>query len=165
MTKITRAAAAAALVLALALSLDGCGQTAKKAPQDGETAQTVDVDLTTLSSTMVYAEVFNMVNSPQDYIGRTVKMKGSCNTVFDDVTEKDYYTCIIQDATACCETGIEFVLSEGQTYPSEMDEITVMGTFDTYEEGPYTYCTLREATLLELTPWQGKTEVTGDLYG
>ena len=38
MTKITRAAAAAALVLALALSLGGCGQTAKKASQDGETA-------------------------------------------------------------------------------------------------------------------------------
>ena len=36
----------------------------------------VDVDLTRLSSTMVYSEVYNMMNAPGDYIGKTIKMKG-----------------------------------------------------------------------------------------
>ena len=40
-------------------------------PDDGE------LDLTTLSSTMVFAEVSAMVRSPGDYLGRTVRMQGS----------------------------------------------------------------------------------------
>ena len=36
----------------------------------------VDVDLTRLSSTMVYSEVYNMMNAPGDYIGKTIKMTG-----------------------------------------------------------------------------------------
>ena len=36
----------------------------------------VDVDLTVLSSTMVYAEVFNMMLSPDDYIGKTIRITG-----------------------------------------------------------------------------------------
>ena len=36
----------------------------------------VDFDLTRLSSTMVYSEVYNMMNAPGDYIGKTIKMTG-----------------------------------------------------------------------------------------
>ena len=164
MTRIKRPLCLAALMLAIALLLCGCGKQTDTVSH-GAAAETVDVDLTTLSSTMVYAEVFNMVNTPEDYIGRTVKMEGSCSTFFDDVNNVDYYTCIIQDATACCATGIEFILKEDQTYPGEMDEITVVGTFDTYEEGPYMYCTLRDATLLACEPRKGEAKNTGDLYG
>jgi hypothetical protein len=39
-------------------------------PYDGE----LDVDLTTLTSTMVYSEVYNMVTTPEDYEGKIVKM-------------------------------------------------------------------------------------------
>ena len=34
----------------------------------------VDVDLTRLSSTMVYSEVYNMMNAPGDYIGKTINL-------------------------------------------------------------------------------------------
>ena len=38
----------------------------------------VDVDLTVLSSTMVYSEVYNMLyNDPAHYLGKTVKAKGN----------------------------------------------------------------------------------------
>ena len=37
----------------------------------------VDVDLTVLSSTMVYSEVYNMLyNDPAHYLGKTVKARG-----------------------------------------------------------------------------------------
>ena len=39
----------------------------------------VDVDLTMMSSTMVYAEVLNMQQSPKDYLGKIVKMRGPFN--------------------------------------------------------------------------------------
>ena len=32
-----------------------------------------------------------------------------------------------------------------EDYPEENDAICVVDVFDTYEEGPYTYCTLRSA--------------------
>jgi len=112
----------------------------------------VDVDLTVLSSTMVYSEVYNMMVSPENYIGKTVKMKGPFTYFHDEATDNDYFACIIQDAAACCAQGIEFVLTDDYVYPDdypEVDEIIcVVGVFDTYAEGDYTYCTLRKAKLV-----------------
>ncbi|MBE5830592.1 MAG: hypothetical protein E7306_02495 [Butyrivibrio sp.] len=122
---------------------------------DGEceknAAPGVDVDLTVLSSTMVYSEVYNMMVSPDNYKGKTVKMKGQFVPYYDEATGKYYFACFISDATACCSQGIEFILSDDYTYPAdypqEGDTICVIGTFDTYMEGESMYCTLRNAVL------------------
>lgn len=120
----------------------------EQAPGD----ESVDVDLTVLSATMVYSEVFNMVMTPDDYIGKTVKMKGLFNYYHDENTDLSYYSCIIQDATACCSQGLEFVLAGDYTYPDDYpelgSEICVIGEFDTYLENESTYCTLRNARLV-----------------
>lgn len=112
----------------------------------------VDVDLTLLSSTMVYSEVYNMMVSPEGYIGKTVKMKGPFAHYHDEATDNHYFACIIKDATACCAQGIEFVLTDDYVYPDDYpqvdEEICVVGVFTMYQEGNYTYCTLRNATLL-----------------
>ena len=113
----------------------------------------IDVDLTQLSSTIVYSEVYNMMTVPDGYIGCTVKMRGSFDVFVDDVTNKYYYACIIQDATACCASGIEFEPADVRVYPDDFpelgSEICVVGVFDTYVEGEYLYCTLRNAKILE----------------
>ncbi len=112
----------------------------------------IDVDLTVLSATLVYSEVFNMMTVPEDYVGKTVKMKGPLSIYHDDGTNKDYFACIIQDATACCAQGMEFTPADDYTYPDDFpavdEEICVVGVFDTYLEGPYTYCTLRDAKII-----------------
>ncbi len=109
------------------------------------------VDLTTLSSTMVYAEVYAMVSYPEDYIGKTVKIQGEYIILQDDTGENIYSACIIYDAMACCAQGIEFVLGNGAVYPDDYpelnSEITVTGTFETYDENGITYIHLVEATL------------------
>ena len=46
------------------------------ASEPTQSTDVVDVDLTRLSSTMVYSEVYNMMNAPGDYIGKTIKMTG-----------------------------------------------------------------------------------------
>ena len=70
---------------------------------DGASEEFVpDIDLTALSSTMVYSEVYNMMTAPSDYIGKNVKMKGAFSYYQDPNTGNEYYACIIQDATACC---------------------------------------------------------------
>ena len=66
----------------------------------------VDVDLTVLSSTMVYSEVYNMLyNDPAHYLGKTVKARGEFSIyqlVTDGVLQPDpvSYACIISDAAA-----------------------------------------------------------------
>ncbi len=109
----------------------------------------VDVDLTKLSSTMVYSEVYNMVNTPENYMGKRVRMNGSF--AYAEGDGKYYYACLISDATACCAQGIEFILKDERKFPEEYPEkgaeITVVGIFDTYNEGDYRYCQLIDAVM------------------
>ncbi len=111
----------------------------------------IDVDLTKLSSTMVYSEVYNMMYTPEDYIGKTVKMSGMFVAYTNQDQSQFYPAVIIADATACCSQGLEFVLEGNPAYPEgypEMEtEITVVGTFETYEEDGNIYCRLQNAKL------------------
>ncbi len=117
-----------------------------------EPSGAVDVDLTVLSSTMVYAEVYQIMVSPEEYIGKTIKMEGSFAYYHDNATGNNYFACIIADATGCCAQGIEFVLTDDYAYPDDYPKVNakicVVGTFDTYQEGDNTYYTLKNATLV-----------------
>ncbi len=109
----------------------------------------VDVDLTQLSSTMVYSEVYNMMTTPENYIGKVVKMSGDFALYSNEA--QNYYACVIADATACCQQGLEFVLTGDKKYPDDYpkvnDKITVTGVFETYYEGENRYCHLVDASL------------------
>ena len=111
----------------------------------------VDVDLTTLSSTMVYSEVFNMMMEPMAYEGQTIKMDGNCAIYTDEETGNTYYTCVVQDATQCCSQGLEFLLDSEQyaleDYPADGDSIVIKGTFSTYEEDGGTYITIKDSVM------------------
>lgn len=117
---------------------------------DGDfSGEKCDVDLTVMTSTMVYAEVSNIMTNPEEYLGKTVKMKGNFGVYETDA--RNYYACIIADATACCSQGIEFVLKNERKYPEEYPEIgkeiTVIGEFETYFEGDNKYCQLSNARI------------------
>ncbi len=124
------------------------GETGVPAQDAGE----IDIDLTVLSATMVYSEVYSMMVSPESYIGKNVKMEGTFLSYHDEITDNYYFNCVIADATACCAQGIEFVLTDDYAYPDDYPEeggnICVVGTFDTYQEDGYTYCTLRNARIV-----------------
>ena len=110
------------------------------------------IDLTKLSSTMVYSEVYNIMVNPDNYVGRTIKMQGKFSVYHDEKRDKNFYSCIIQDATACCAQGMEFMLKGDyeypKDYPKEGEEITVIGEFISYSEGKHVYCGLKDAKLL-----------------
>ena len=133
----------------------------QQSPEESEQLQSsadgVDVDLTVLSSTMVYSEVYNMLyNDPAHYLGKTVKARGTFSLyqlVTDGVLQPDpvSYACIISDAAACCAEGMEFVLEGDYTYPDDYPElgaeITVIGEFQSYEENGMTWYHLVNARL------------------
>ena len=114
---------------------------------------TFDVDLTTLSASMVYGQVYDMVYNPEDYLGKTVKMRGPFGYYCDEATGNEYFAVLITDATACCSQGIEFVLDGDYTYPDDYpelnEEITVIGRFNSYTEGNIPYCQLTNAQMIE----------------
>ena len=122
-----------------------------------DTAERSFVDLTALSSTMVYAEVFAMMSSPEDYVGKTVKMQGifskgqlyAAGSLNDGGT---VFACVIQDATACCAQGIPFELAGDHAYPQDYpelgDTITVVGTFEIHQQEGMEFCRLRDAELV-----------------
>ncbi len=110
----------------------------------------IDVDLTVLSPTMVYAEVFNMISYAPDYVGKTIRMEGPAVSYTDEEIGKTYHACLIQDATACCATGLEYELPEGTEYPPDGEEITVTGVFDIYKDvDGIEYCRLLDAVMGE----------------
>lgn len=51
---------------------------------------------------------------------------------------------------ACCSQGIEFQTTDEfdpSQYPEEGEPVTVLGTYDLYEENGVQYCVLKDAVL------------------
>ena len=133
-------------ILSLALlSVAGC--------TNSKAGGNVDIDLTALSNTMMYAEVNNIMTSPRDYVGKSIKMSGPYNATYYEQTAEYYHFVIIRDASACCASGLEFVWngkhSYPKDYPKEGEMIEVTGVFGSYEELGQTYhCLLADEVVL-----------------
>lgn len=170
------------ICLAAALLLTGCGRenpapetplqtpaaaplyTQEPTPEEprptplAATPEPTPLDLTSLSSTMVYAEVYHMVTAPQDYAGRTITAKGTF-AVYDANPDpainggvEHYFAVVVADATACCQQGLEFVLGNDADYPADYpepgSEICVRGTFALYDWNGTAYGHLVDAELI-----------------
>lgn len=114
----------------------------------------VDLDLTLMGSDMVFATIYQMMNDPASYAGKTVRLRGTYYAAPAENSDKYYHCVIIQDAAACCAQGMEFIWEDGshkypEEYPEEGAEIEVTGVFETYqEEGDSAlYCRLAQAAL------------------
>ena len=108
----------------------------------------IDIDLLSMSNTMVYTVVYSIVVSPEEFVGKTIRMRGQSLNYRDETTGTVYHSCVIQDATACCSQGIEYVLTNSGNYPAKDGEkITVTGKLETYSVGDFLYCTLKNATI------------------
>jgi len=124
----------------------GAAQTVNGNPESQgapEASVTIDVDLTVLSSTMIYAEVNNILTNPDKYMGKTIKMKGPYYASYYEQTKLYYHYVVVEDATACCQQGLEFIWSGEHKYPADYPEdktkIEVTGVFGSYDELGKTY--------------------------
>ena len=136
-----------ALATVIVFVLTGCGAST---PTVAETPQAAvpDIDLTSMSSTVVYSQVYDMMYSPETYLGKTIRMRGRY-TEYTNFDQSQFFpACVIDDATACCSQGIEFVTASG-SYPKNGDEVTVEGVFCAYvdESDGQTYYHLENAVL------------------
>ncbi len=117
----------------------------ENAPEESDGNIAIDIDLTKLSSTMIFSEIYNIMMNPTDYLGKTIRMEGTFKVYPIPELERNCYVVVVPDATACCEQGFEFQW-EGEhrypeDYPAELSEIQITGVLDSYiaEDYPYYY--------------------------
>lgn len=112
----------------------------------------IDLDLSRMSGTVVYAQIYQILSDFQAYEGKIIRMKGWYDVFQDANTGMVYLSCIIPDATACCAQGIEFVWAGEHVYPDDFPEagtgVTVTGRFESYMEGEYLYVHLTDADVI-----------------
>ena len=111
-----------------------------------DTDETVDYDLTQMSSDMVYATVYQMMVTPEEYEGKTFRIDGNFYATYYEATKKYYFYCIIQEMEFIWDDGSHIYPDE---YPEDNAEIVVEGTFETYREDgdENLYCRLSDAIL------------------
>ena len=115
------------LSLFLILQLNMQSVFAAKAPKT--------IDLTKLSSAIVYAQVYNMLMEADNYNGSHIKMNGTYyeNT---DINQGPLFKCVIvTDVTGCCSAGFDVIKAdESIKFPKHLSQIEVEGTFIVKEE-------------------------------
>lgn len=104
----------------------------------------IDIDMTKMSSTMIYSQIFNMLIMPEEYINKTIKVKGFFEAYISPDDNNNSFTIIIPDATACCKQGLDFFWEGEHKYPTDYpnpgSEIIITGRFmSTENEDGVTY--------------------------
>ena len=121
------------------------------------TYEQIDYDLTKMNANMVYATVLNIMENTSAYIGKVIKARGPFRP-FDGLNPDYCYPAIvIQDATACCASGLEFLLYDvprcsrngGNGYPELEEEVTIVGRLETYLDYYTMYIRLGDAIWLK----------------
>lgn len=79
----------------------------------------VDLDFSKFNYNMISAEIFNIMIEPEKYVGKTIRFKGQFFSSFEQEKNQRFYSILIYDATACCQTGFEFILSGNPQYPQD----------------------------------------------
>lgn len=117
----------------------------------------VDHDLSNMNANMIFAEIFNLVLMPDEYIGRTFRMKGNFAVYVNEASGNKYFSIIIPDATQCCQQGIDIICLGDMKYPEDFpkigSEIMVTGQFNsiTTDEGlSFNYLVMSEEDFIPL---------------
>ncbi len=107
-----------------------------KGSQKTETvAPAVDYDITKLSPTMVYGQIFELMNNPASYHGKTFKMIGRFDSEYMRMLFEELNYIVIKDALGCCPMGIEIQFKEGASKPEKGQLIMIEGPFYQKKDG------------------------------
>ncbi len=82
----------------------------------------VDIDLSMLNYNIASAQIFNMLIETDSYLGKTVRIKGQFFSNYDEDNKVRHYSVLIWDATACCQTGLQFIPRGNPVYPDDFPE-------------------------------------------
>jgi len=106
----------------------------------------IDMDLSELSSMLVYSQVVKISEDPKGYIEKRIKINGQYYSSYFEPTKQYYHFVVVGDESLCCQAGLEFMWKGEHAYPDDYPEdkteIQVVGVFGSYEELGKTYYNL-----------------------
>ena len=98
----------------------------------------LDLDLTQLNGLLAYSMVVTILENPDAYVGKNIKLTGEYFPLYFEPTERNYHYIIVGDESLCCQVGMEFVWNGTHAYPDdypdEYENIELSGTFS-HNEG------------------------------
>ena len=116
-------------------------------PENPAEDEDVDLDISKLSSMLVYSQVVSMLDAPDQYLDKTIKIKGQYYALYYEPMQQYCHYVVVGDASMCCQAGIEFIWNGDHThpddYPEEQKTIEIVGLFSSYEELDETYYALQ----------------------
>lgn len=141
------------LVLFLAVALlTSCTVSGEEKAEPAATPMVIDLDLSGMSGTVVYAQVYNLMVDPEPYLGKILRIAGYYSAFEDTQRGIVYHACVIPDATACCAQGLEFIWNGEHAwpddYPEETTDIIVTGRLEMYEEDGNKYLHLVDSDVV-----------------
>ena len=123
------------------VKLDGTQRPTSQAPESYEKC---DVDVSGASTIVAHTQLRSVVDSANDYLGKTIKMHGLFNAYKSE--NGIYFYCSIDDPANCCggQFNMPFIPKSGLKYPDDYpqngEECTVAGVFDLlYDNGQLYY--------------------------
>ena len=107
-------------------------------PGFAETVE-VDLDLSTMTTSIAYAQMVAILREPAAYVGKTLRIAGSFN--YSELRQRA--VIIVADKSACCETSLDFITAQDLAYPDDYPGLykrfTVVGTLTASEEAEIGY--------------------------
>lgn len=120
-----------------------------------EIADTPQLDLSRMSPTMAYAQLYNIFMEQEKYVGQTIKMRGQYVAMRDENEVAKYHFVMVYDNAACCQLGMEFLMTPAENLPKDNSLIELTGVFDICNDAGEKFCVLRVkevSVLKEATP-------------
>lgn len=116
-----------------------------------EIAEVPQQDMSRMSATMAYAQLYNIFTEQEKYVGQTLRMRGQYRPMRDENGAAKYHFIMVYDNAACCELGLEFLWTPAGHYPEEYSLIELTGVFDICNDGGEKFCVLRvkDVTVLQ----------------
>ena len=100
----------------------------------------VDIDLTILGENMMRAEVVRILSSPDEYLGKVIKIHGSYYAIPEPTIARVQNIIAVSEVDACCPPlGFEVIVGDFDNphpfdFPNQGTRIEVTGVFSTYEK-------------------------------
>ena len=138
------------MLLSLSILVSGCGNS-----NGGESeGDNIDVNLSALSATMLFAEITNIMNNPEAYLGQVIKIRGEYFNFYHEGSDEYIHFVLVLDEAGCCNEGFQFRVGEEFGSPEELieteAEIEVIGVFQSsgVEEWGSYYLAVEELEIL-----------------
>ncbi len=125
-------------LLLIVFTLSACTENDKKNEQANESqkeiATDVDFDFTQISPVMANGHVFDILENPDNYLGKTFRLVGEFARHNVETLGQEFLYVVLYDALSCCPQGIEIMFKEGVKLPQAKSIIDVKATFKKIED-------------------------------